>query len=294
MKGDVNREVMERARAQMAEKLNHDPDLCEKLIPKWELGCRRVTPGPGYLDSFTKPNCSLTNSPITHVTDKGVITADGKEFECDIIVCATGFDVSHRPQYPIIGQNNVDLRDKWKADPLSYLSVGTDGFPNYFIMMGPNCLGGHGSLVESLNWTGDYFARWIKKMSTEDIKYIVPKSSAVQAFNNYCDEVHKTLVWTGSCTSWYKRGSVDGRVTALFGGSAVLFHRMIHEIRAEDFEIRYRSGNMFRFMGNGFTEWEMKPDSDLAWYVEPVENGQGEKKELHSENGVNSEDNMIM
>ncbi|KAF2172704.1 hypothetical protein M409DRAFT_16665 [Zasmidium cellare ATCC 36951] len=294
IKGEVNREVMERARTQMAEKLNHDPDLCEMLIPKWELGCRRVTPGPGYLDSFTKPNCSLTNSPITQVTEKGVVMADGKEFECDIVVCATGFDVSHRPQYPIIGQKNVDLRDKWKADPLSYLSVGTDGFPNYFIMMGPNCLGGHGSLVESLNWTGDYFARWIKKMSNEDIKYIVPKSSAVQAFNRYCDEVHKTLVWTGSCTSWYKRGSVDGRVTALFGGSAVLFHRMIHEIRAEDFDISYRSGNMFNFMGNGFTEWEMKPDSDLSWYVESIEDGKGKEKKIPIGNGVNNEDNMIM
>lgn len=285
---------MERATAQMKEKLGHEPDLCEKLIPKWELGCRRVTPGPGYLDSFTKPNCSLTNSPITHITDNGIATADGKVFECDIIVCATGFDVSHRPQYPLIGQNNVDLRDKWKDDPFSYLSVGTDGFPNYFIMMGPNCLGGHGSLVESLNWTGDYFARWIKKMCTEDIKSIAPKTSAVQAFNTYCDEVHKTLVWTGSCTSWYKRGSRDGRVTALFGGSAVLFHRMIHEIRAEDFEISYRSGNKFRFMGNGFTEWEMKPESDLAWYVEPVAGGKVDGEEIPKTNGESEEDSMLM
>lgn len=135
---------MDRATKQMAEKLNHDPDLCEKLIPKWELGCRRVTPGPGYLEAFTKPNCSLTNSPITAVTETGLKTQDGQEYQCDVLVCATGFDVSHRPRYPLVGQNAVDLREKWKEDPKSYLSVGTDGFPNYFIMMGPNCLGGHG------------------------------------------------------------------------------------------------------------------------------------------------------
>lgn len=104
-------------------------------------------------------------------------------------------------------------------------------------------------------------------MATEDIKYIVPKQSAVDAFVSYTDKIHKTLVWSGSCTSWYKRGTRDGRVTALFGGSAVLFHKMIHEIRSEDFDIEYRSKNRFRFMGNGFTEWEMKPDSDLSWYV---------------------------
>jgi cation diffusion facilitator CzcD-associated flavoprotein CzcO len=81
---------MEFARNQMAEKLNHDPVLCEKLIPKWELGCRRVTPGPGYLEAFTKDNCTLTNSPITEITPSGVRTADGTEFECDVIICATG------------------------------------------------------------------------------------------------------------------------------------------------------------------------------------------------------------
>nr|BAK01240.1 predicted protein [Hordeum vulgare subsp. vulgare] len=271
IKGGQNDTVMKLAAEQMAEKLNHDPILCQQLIPKWELGCRRVTPGPGYLESFLKPNCSLTSSPITKITEHGVVTADGEEFECDVVVCATGFDVSHCPKFSLIGQNGVSLSEKWAAEPESYLSVATDGFPNYFMMMGPNCLGGHGSLVESLNWTGDYFVKIIKKMATEDIKYMVPKASAVDAFVKYGDEIHKRLVWTGSCSSWYKRGRRDGRVTALFGGSAVLFHRLISDIRAEDYEIAYNSANPFRFMGNGFTEWEMQEDSDLSWYVETAD-----------------------
>jgi cation diffusion facilitator CzcD-associated flavoprotein CzcO len=84
MKGEPNETTVALARAQMAEKLNHDPVLCEQLIPKWEIGCRRVTPGPGYLEAFSKPNCSLTSSPITKITEKGVVTADGEEFECDV------------------------------------------------------------------------------------------------------------------------------------------------------------------------------------------------------------------
>lgn len=146
--------------------------------------------------------------------------------------------------------------------------MSTVGFPNYFIMMGPNCLGGHGSLVESLNWTGDYFMKWIRKIATEDIKSVEPKLDAEKAFVRYGDQVHKTLVWTGGCKSWYKRGTADGRVVALFGGSAILFRRMMQEIRGEDWDIEYSSANRFRFMGNGFTAWEMKEDSDLAWYVE--------------------------
>lgn len=179
--------------------------------------------------------------------------------------------MSHRPHYPIVGQNGINLADKWADEPESYLSVGTSNFPNYFIMMGPNCLGGHGSLVESLNWTGDYFVKWIKKIATEDIKYVVPKKSVEDAFGKYGDEIHRTLVWTGGCKSWYKRNRVDGRVTALFGGSAILFNQMISDIRPEDFNIEYNSINPFRFMGNGFTEYEMTEGNDLSFYVEVAE-----------------------
>ncbi|KAF9874362.1 cyclohexanone 1, 2-monooxygenase [Colletotrichum karsti] len=271
MKGANNQEGMKLASAQMAEKLGNDPRLCEMLIPKWELGCRRITPGPGYLESFLQPNCNVTNSPITSVSKKGVHTADGNFYECDVVVCATGFDVSHRPRYPIVGKDGIDLATRWAEDPDSYVSVAVPSYPSLFYMMGPNCLGGHGSLVESLNWTGDYFVKWIKKMSTEDIKYVEPKQEVVDAFIKYSDQVHKTLVWSGGCKSWYKRNRVDGRVTALFGGSAHLFNRMLSEIRAEDFNICYRTSNPFRFMGNGFTEWEMDPKSDLSWYVEKAE-----------------------
>ena len=190
------------------------------------------------------------------------------------VICATGFDVSHRPRYPFIGQKGINLREKWEDEPESYISVMTPDFPNYFMMMGPNCLGGHGSLVESLNWTGDYFVKWIRKLSIEDIKYITPKRSVVDSFMKYGDEIHKTLVWSGGCKSWYKRGRVDGRVTALFGGSAHLFNRLLSDIRGEDFDFVYNTENQFRFMGNGFTEYEMDEKSDLSWYVEVAEEAQ--------------------
>ncbi|KAK5400860.1 hypothetical protein LTR06_011171 [Exophiala xenobiotica] len=268
IKGEHNAETIRLATAQMSEKLNHDTVLMEQLIPKWEIGCRRITPGPGYLESFSRPNCSLTSTPITNITENGVVTADGQTFECDVLVCATGFDVSKCPRYPIIGQNGVALAEKWKDEPTSYLSIGTDDFPNYFTMAGPRCLCGHGSLVESLNWTGDYFVKMIKKIATEDIKYMVPKASSVKSFCEYQDEIHKNLVWTGGCRSWYKRGTQDGKVTALFAGSAVVFNHMMKDIRSEHYDIVYNSKNPFRFLGNGFTEWEMKDDADLSWYVE--------------------------
>jgi hypothetical protein len=146
--------------------------------------------------------------------------------------------------------------------------VAASDMPNYFIMIGPNAVAGHGSLVEVMNWTADYFVRWIKKMATEDIKSIVPKESVVESYNQYGDEILKTFVWTSDCKSWYKRGTIDGRVTALFGGTNILYKRVIENIRAEDFDIEYRSPNRFKFFGNGFTPYEMDDTNDMAWYVE--------------------------
>jgi cation diffusion facilitator CzcD-associated flavoprotein CzcO len=80
----LNSDVLHLAQTQMAEKLNHDTELCEKLIPKFEVGCRRITPGEGYLESFLRPNVHLTQSPITKVTNSGIRTADGNFHEVDI------------------------------------------------------------------------------------------------------------------------------------------------------------------------------------------------------------------
>lgn len=183
------------------------------------------------------------------------------------VVCATGFEVSYRPQYPIIGRNKVSLADKWADEPLSYMSLACPDIPNYFVFTGPNATIGHGSLMESLGWSAEYMIKWIRKIATEGIKSIAPKEEVVSEYNAYGDEIHKTLVWSGGCRSWYKNNTVNGRVTATFGGSALLYRRLISELRPEDFDIRYRSSNRFEFFGNGFMPFEFEDDVDLAWYV---------------------------
>ena len=114
-------DIKQFAHDQMAAKLNNDPELCSKLIPEFEMGCRRVTPGAGYLESFTKNNVKLTMSHIDYVDEKGIHTKDGQYYELDVIICATGFDVTHRPPIPIVGRNEVDLGEKWKDEPESYM-----------------------------------------------------------------------------------------------------------------------------------------------------------------------------
>ncbi|KAI7779515.1 hypothetical protein LA080_000799 [Diaporthe eres] len=233
VKGSRAQEEALRATAQtMRERLGGDEELARKLIPDWEVGCRRATPGPGYLEAFTRDNVSLVTDGIERVTASGIRTHGGEEFDLDAIVCATGFDVSHRPPWPLIGRTGVSLAEHWKEEPYSYLSLMATGFPNFFMFGGPN-------------------SPWVKKMAYEDIKFINPKPEAVEEFNAYADEIMQTLVWSGGCRSWYKNHRVDGRVTAVWGGSAITYHEMIKELRPEDFHIEYRSRNRFKFMGNG-------------------------------------------
>ena len=252
---------------QMAEKLQHNRDLCEKLIPDWGIGCRRITPGEGYLESFLQPNVHCIKNSIVKITEDSVITVDGEETKVDVLVCATGFDVSLRPQWNMVGRNGTDLRKDWAIDPESYLSVAARDMPNYFMFMGPNAVIAHGSLMEGLNWTGDYIVKWIRKMATEDIKSIVPESSVVDELIKYGDQIHKTLIWSDSCKSWYKRNTVDGRVTAAFAGSALMFRKLIGEIRPEDFDIDCRTPNRWHFLGNGFIDYELDETNDLSWYI---------------------------
>lgn len=83
------------AASQMAEKLNHSPELCEKLIPTWELGCRRITPGEGYLEAFLLPNVHLNSSPIKRITKDSILTEDGNElkFDCGESCYSIGKDI---------------------------------------------------------------------------------------------------------------------------------------------------------------------------------------------------------
>jgi cation diffusion facilitator CzcD-associated flavoprotein CzcO len=251
----------------MKSRLNDDEDLARKLIPEWEVGCRRATPGPGYLESFTRDNVSLVTSSITKIEKTGVRTEDGALHPFDVIVCATGFDVSHRPPWPLIGLNGLSLSDAWKDEPTSYMSLAAAQFPNFWTFSGPNSPTGHGSLMAGLGWSADWMCQWLRKMAAEDIKYVVPKQEVVDEFNAYGDEIMQTLVWSGGCRSWYKNHRVDGKVTAVWAGSVIGYKEMVDHIRPEDFEIVYRSRNRFRFMGNGRTKREYDPHADLAFYL---------------------------
>lgn len=113
-------------------KLAHRPEIADAIVPKnFAVGCRRPTPGNGYLEALCSENTEVVTQSIEEITPNGIKTADGVEHEVDVIVCATGFDVSWRPSYPTIGRKCRSLSEEWKDIPRTYLSITVPHFPNY-------------------------------------------------------------------------------------------------------------------------------------------------------------------
>lgn len=138
----------------MKERLEKKPELAELLIPDWSVGCRRcesafeeekcnlisitdpemipVTPGVGYLEALCEPNVQVHATGILKIVSDGIITMDGVHHPTDILVCATGFDVSTRPHFEAVGRDGYVFTDEWAKSPKGYLSLAMRCMPNYF------------------------------------------------------------------------------------------------------------------------------------------------------------------
>jgi len=134
---------------QMKTKLNDDR-LISKLIPDWSVGCRRLTPGVGYLESLTKPNVTTVYGEIEKITERGCVCDDGNEYPIDVLICATGFDTTFKPRFPLIAPSGKNLQEEWAKEPKSYLGIAAAGFPNYLIFLGPNCPIGNGPVLSAI------------------------------------------------------------------------------------------------------------------------------------------------
>ncbi|KAJ5232915.1 cyclohexanone monooxygenase [Penicillium chermesinum] len=252
----------------MSERLGHDERLTSTMIPQFGLGCRRMTPGSGYLESLAKLNVEVINQSATRVTEEGIIDESGVEHKVDVIICATGFNTSFSPQFEIVGRNGANLKQQFGDFPVGYLAIMAANFPNLFLVMGPNGPVSHGSVLPIVEWMIRYIFQVVEKVQQENIKSFEPKIGAVKDLYNHTHEIMKRLVWSSKCSSWFKNGKKEGPVTAIYPGSRLHFFEMLKNVRWEDFELEYRSSNRFQFMGNGYTQCEIDPDGNKVWYFD--------------------------
>lgn len=252
--------------ASMKERLGNTEkgrQAAEYILPSFPVGCRRPTPGPGFLEALTQDNVGLFWDDIAEITEKGILTKSGIEKEYDVIVCATGFDTSFKPSFPIIGRNGVSLADKWSKDiPKAYFSTAIPDFPNYFCFIGPNSPINNGSLVLGIQMTAVYIYRWIEKIQTELLRTVEIRHDANEEFNQHIQKYLERTVWTQGCRSWYKNGTIDGPVIAVYGGTSFHFIEALKNPRWEDFHITREPGsNRYAYLGNGFTLKETRGES---------------------------------
>ena len=202
----------------MKSRLASKPSVIDQLMPSFPPVCRRLTPGPGYLEALVQPNVDVITTGIREIVADGIVANDGTLRKVDSIVCATGFNTSFISRYPIFGVNGVSLGDRWKIIPETYLSIATDGFPNYFNFLGPNSGLGTGNLLVLIEKLADYITQCVAKMQRDNIAAMSPKAESVKGFVEHCDEYFERTVFTMNCRSWYKGGTEKGRVSALWPG----------------------------------------------------------------------------
>ncbi|TXB99912.1 hypothetical protein FocTR4_00013578 [Fusarium oxysporum f. sp. cubense] len=110
------------------------PELAKKMIPSFDVGCRRPTPGIGYLEALSQKNVDVSWGTPQRLTQSSIVLHDGTEIRPDAIICATGFDISYKPRFPIIGRNGLRLDEYWSPDAKAYMSFAVPNFPNYLRM----------------------------------------------------------------------------------------------------------------------------------------------------------------
>ncbi|KAH9219529.1 flavin-binding monooxygenase [Leptodontidium sp. 2 PMI_412] len=197
-KSDVQKHAVEAFTAMMRQRLDKKPEIADFLIPSFAVGCRRLTPGPGYLEALVEDNVNFINGKIAEIIPRGIKMEDGGEVELDVLVCATGFQTTTL-------SINVYRR-----------------FPNYFMMLGPNSAIGTGSQTMILETEGDYIIKCIRKLQKEDYLSITPKLARVRDFQDYVGEYFKHTVYMDQCQSWYRSESRQGvRITGLWPGSTL-------------------------------------------------------------------------
>jgi len=210
----INEGMRQYALAHLNAKFADRPDLKEKLEPDFPIFSKRIVMDGGWFDALKRDNVTLETGKIERITPTGVRMADGTEYEFDILVCATGFDVANMlGKLTVLGRDGRNLRDEWGLDdPRSYLGVTIPGYPNYFLTVGPNSAPNHAAgqnLISEVQI--NYIIECLDWVSAENKKTIEPKREVFEAWNDKIQKRMQDMIWTHPKANSYYNNS-KGRV----------------------------------------------------------------------------------
>ena len=181
------------------------PELRSRLKPNYDIGCKRVLLSDDYYPALSRPNVELIPTGAQGFHTHSIVAGDGTERTIDAVVFATGFDVQGflRP-LQVVGQGGRTLEETWRDGAEAYLGMAVPGFPNLFILLGPNTGLGHNSVVLMIEAQIYYILRCLQRMKAEGIQTLEVKPDAMSNFSRGVQRRLRKAVWSaGGCTSWY-------------------------------------------------------------------------------------------
>ena len=211
-----------------------DPDLKRQLSPDHVLGCKRVLISGDYYETLERPNVELVTQGVRELTKDGVVSEDGTERPADVIVLSTGFE-STRFLAPmeIRGRGGAELNEAWREGANAYLGMTVAGFPNLFIMYGPNTNLGSGSIIFQLESQMRYILDAVRQLRRRG-GWLSVRPDVQRAFDSEIQQRLSTSVWQTGCNNWYL--DEHGRNTNNWPGFTLEYRRRTRRLDTADFE----------------------------------------------------------
>lgn len=214
-----------------------DPELRKKLTPGYTLGCKRVLMSNNYYPALTQANVDVLATGVTEVRGNTLIGADGSEREVDVIILGTGFHVSDAPIAQCIRSTDGEiLADRWAGSPEAYLGTTIHGFPNLFIILGPNLAIGHNSAFIIIEAQIDYVLSALKNMHRKKLKKVEVRADVQTDYNRKIQRDLEGTVWnTGGCASYYI--DENGKNSICFPWTTVTMRRLMRRFDPADYSV---------------------------------------------------------
>jgi cation diffusion facilitator CzcD-associated flavoprotein CzcO len=192
-----------------------DPELRAKLLPNYEIGCKRILLSNDYYPALAAKNSKVVTDGIREVTERGIVTNDGTLHEVDSLVLATGFKVADHPiTKTLFGTDGRSLSEHWDSGAAAYLGTTISGFPNLFLLTGPNTGLGHNSIIYMLEAQFEYILGALATLDAENLATLDVRPEAMKAFAEEMQAELKGTVWNSGCASWYL--DAQGRNTTVW------------------------------------------------------------------------------
>lgn len=212
-----------------------DPALREAVTPDYVMGCKRVLISDDYYPALAHEKTTVIRTGIDHISENAIHDSDGQMHEVDAIIFSTGFRVANVEDQPeMVGRGGKTLTQAWSKGAEAYLGLSVPGFPNFFIMTGPNTGLGHNSVVFMVETMVHYIMDALKKMDCEGIDALDVRQDIHDAFNDEVQEDLQRTVWESGCKSWYQTDG--GRNTTLWPGFTVSYWWKTRSLKRKDYE----------------------------------------------------------